>query len=179
MDHLYIKEDDLILAMDRPVISSGLKLARVRASDLPALLVQRVARIRLAPTADAGFTYLLLQHPNFVTYLLRGQTGTQVPHVTLDTIRSFQLPLPAIDRQRESRQLAEDLLTIVSRTQLAAAAGRRRSRALGQSVFIAAFAGHLVPRDRNAEPVLAQLKRKPVEPASPIPKKRQQKVTAP
>lgn len=35
---------DIVLAMDRPWISTGLKVARIAASDLPALLVQRAAR---------------------------------------------------------------------------------------------------------------------------------------
>ena len=50
-EHLLLNAGDIILAMDRPVVSAGLKLATVTDSDLPALLVQRVARIR--PRADA------------------------------------------------------------------------------------------------------------------------------
>src|SRR2546427_2387079 len=39
----WLREDDVILAMDRPWIDAGLKYASVRGSDLPSLLVQRVA----------------------------------------------------------------------------------------------------------------------------------------
>jgi type I restriction enzyme S subunit len=39
-EHLFIDEGDVILAMDRPVISSGLKIAIAKKEDLPALLVQ-------------------------------------------------------------------------------------------------------------------------------------------
>src|SRR5439155_16482602 len=41
-----LREGDVILAMDRPWIEAGLKYASVRRSDLPSLLVQRVARFR-------------------------------------------------------------------------------------------------------------------------------------
>ena len=40
----HCKKGDVILAMDRPWIEAGLKWAFVRESDLPAFLVQRVAR---------------------------------------------------------------------------------------------------------------------------------------
>ena len=41
-----LQEGDVVLAMDRPWIPAGLKFAKVRAGDHPALLVQRVARLR-------------------------------------------------------------------------------------------------------------------------------------
>src|SRR5437879_4236256 len=41
-----LAEGDVVLAMDRPWIEAGLKYAWLRASDLPCLLVQRVARLR-------------------------------------------------------------------------------------------------------------------------------------
>lgn len=40
-----LRQNDLVLAMDRPWIAAGLKFAKVRTPDLPALLVQRVARL--------------------------------------------------------------------------------------------------------------------------------------
>ena len=39
-----LEKGDIVLSLDRPLISTGLKLARVRANDLPCLLLQRVAR---------------------------------------------------------------------------------------------------------------------------------------
>src|SRR5712691_5479063 len=42
----WLREGDIILAMDRPWIEAGLKYASVRDTDLPSLLVQRVARLR-------------------------------------------------------------------------------------------------------------------------------------
>jgi type I restriction enzyme S subunit len=88
-EHLYLEARDLILAMDRPVISTGLKLARVTTEDLPALLVQRVARIRPKPGIDSRYLYIMLMSPRFIPHILRSQTGTQLPHITLAGIRSF------------------------------------------------------------------------------------------
>ena len=57
-ESLLVEVGDIILAMDRPVISSGLKLGRVTPHDLPALLVQRVARIRATDGRLLGATYV-------------------------------------------------------------------------------------------------------------------------
>lgn len=90
-EHLHVADGDLILGMDRPLVSAGLKLARVTSSDLPALLVQRVARIRPIEI-DSCYLYYLLSSPEFIRHLLRNSTGTQLPHVTLRSIREFRLP---------------------------------------------------------------------------------------
>src|SRR4051812_23556669 len=51
----WLREGDVVLAMDRPWIESGLKYASVRRSDLPSLLVQRVARLRGKERLDTHF----------------------------------------------------------------------------------------------------------------------------
>ena len=41
-----LQENDIVMALDRPWISDGFKIAKVDAEHLPALLIQRTARIR-------------------------------------------------------------------------------------------------------------------------------------
>ncbi|MFC5170659.1 MULTISPECIES: restriction endonuclease subunit S [Streptomyces] len=90
-EHLAIKEGDLILGMDRPLISAGLKLARARPSDLPALLVQRVARIR-PHSINGAYLYHWLSGFEFQQHLNGSATGTQLPHVNLKSIKQFKVP---------------------------------------------------------------------------------------
>ncbi|MEU8914724.1 restriction endonuclease subunit S [Streptomyces nigrescens] len=90
-EHLAIQEGDLILGMDRPLISSGLKLARARPSDLPALLVQRVARIR-PRSINNSYLYHWLSSSEFRQHLKGSATGTQLPHVNLKSIKEFKVP---------------------------------------------------------------------------------------
>src|SRR5262249_55848478 len=46
VEEFALRADDIVIAMDRPWISEGFKVARIEKADLPALLVQRVARLR-------------------------------------------------------------------------------------------------------------------------------------
>lgn len=53
---------DVLISLDRPLISSGIKVARVGEADLPALLLQRVGRFVLKQDEiDADFLYAFLQ----------------------------------------------------------------------------------------------------------------------
>lgn len=58
LGHLMLKVGDLVLAMDRPIISTGLKLARVNEQDVPCVLVQRVCKFNCTPSLSKDFLFL-------------------------------------------------------------------------------------------------------------------------
>jgi type I restriction enzyme S subunit len=93
---------DVVLGMDRPWISSGIRIARVQATDLPALLLQRVARIRSRDRLDQDFLELLLGSPKFKGHFEPILTGVSVPHISPEQIRIFRFGLPPKARQIEA-----------------------------------------------------------------------------
>lgn len=95
-----LRDGDVVLAMDRPWIDAGLKYASVRASDLPALLVQRVARLRGTARLHTSFLKYVIGSQNFTDYILAVQTGTAVPHISGGQIKNFEFPLPPLSEQR-------------------------------------------------------------------------------
>jgi len=62
---------DVVVAMDRPWIGGGLKQAVVRFDDVPALLVQRVARLRARPGLDQGFLAAVVASRGFEDHILQ------------------------------------------------------------------------------------------------------------
>ena len=88
--YLDLLERDIVIAMDRPWISSGFKVAMVRSDDLPALLVQRVARLRANSPVEAAFLYEVVRGAAFTRHCK--PTETTVPHISPNEIRSFRLP---------------------------------------------------------------------------------------
>jgi len=92
---------DIVLGMDRPLIQGGTRVARVEEADIPALLLQRVARIRTKDTLSAEFLILLLAGKSFSDYLTPIFTGVSVPHLSPDQIKAFRFGLPSIEEQRE------------------------------------------------------------------------------
>lgn len=90
---------DVVLAMDRPWIDAGLKMAVVAEADVPALLVQRVARLRARSSLDQRFLRYLIASPNFEQHILAVQTGTAVPHISSSQIGAFRFALPPLAEQ--------------------------------------------------------------------------------
>jgi type I restriction enzyme S subunit len=95
-----LSEGDVVLAMDRPWIAAGLKFAHVRASDLPCLLVQRVARLRAKSGLDSRFLRYIIGGRRFTNYILSVQTGTAVPHISSGQIAAFEFLLPPLEEQQ-------------------------------------------------------------------------------
>lgn len=91
---------DLVIGMDRPVIGRGMRVAEITDADVPCLLVQRVARLRVNELAERDWIRLALMSPAFVAYFSPIVTGVSVPHISPDQIASFKLPLPEREKQR-------------------------------------------------------------------------------
>ncbi|MBA3393281.1 MAG: restriction endonuclease subunit S [Deltaproteobacteria bacterium] len=90
----WLRDGDVVLAMDRPWIEAGLKRAVVHERDLPALLIQRTARLRGTDKIHAGFLRYVIGSREFTQYVLGIQTGTAVPHISQSQIRAFRFRMP-------------------------------------------------------------------------------------
>jgi type I restriction enzyme S subunit len=96
-----LRRGDVVVGMDRPWISAGTRVATLGDSDLPALLLQRVACIRPRGVVSADYLRLWLEHPRFSAELAGAATGVSVPHISGDQIGAFRVPVPDVARQGE------------------------------------------------------------------------------
>ena len=92
---------DVVLAMDRPWVASGLKFAWITDADLPSLLVQRVARLRGARGLDTEFLRYVIGGRDFSNYIEPITTGVSVPHISPGLISSFRFMLPPLPTQKK------------------------------------------------------------------------------
>lgn len=90
----WLKDSDVVLAMDRPWIDAGLKFAQITKYDLPCLLVQRVSCLRAKNSFDQNFLRYLISSYDFVSYVKSVQTGTAVPHISGKQILDFEFLSP-------------------------------------------------------------------------------------
>ena len=93
-----LNENDIVMALDRPWISEGFKMAKVDAEHLPALLIQRTARIR---TIDMNQEYLYYCFINGGFDKHSNVTGSLVPHISAKDIRSFEIMIPPAELQNQ------------------------------------------------------------------------------
>jgi type I restriction enzyme S subunit len=94
-----MREGDLVIGMDRPLISEGMRVAKVKNSDLPCLLLQRVASLKTGKQLHADYLLGLLSSEMFVAHFSPDTTGVSVPHISPDQICNFIIPIPPVAEQ--------------------------------------------------------------------------------
>jgi type I restriction enzyme S subunit len=94
-----LNEGDIVIAMDGSLV--GRSFARLSKRDLPALLLQRVARIR-SNKIDVGYLKEFICSDYFTKYCDGVKTVTAIPHISPDDIKKFQIPLPPTIEEQEA-----------------------------------------------------------------------------
>ena len=92
---------DIVLAMDRPWVTAGLKWSFIKPHDPSSLLVQRVARIRAKEKLDQHYLRHVISSNYFANYLQPIVTGVNVPHISGKQIGAFRIPIPKPKVQRK------------------------------------------------------------------------------
>jgi len=125
---------DVLLSLDRPIISTGLKVAVVRSADLPCLLLQRVARLTPKPEVLRS-DYLLhwLRSPLFVEVIDPGRSNG-VPHISTKQVAGMTMPLPSLTEQKRIVARLDELLTLCDQLKARIAAARAKHAQLAEAL---------------------------------------------
>ncbi len=90
---------DIVLSLDRPLVNDGLKVSRLADTDVPSLLLQRVARFRGLRNVTPEYLYLFLNSPHFIASIRGHDQSMGVPHISPKQVAAVRLPLPPIEEQ--------------------------------------------------------------------------------
>jgi type I restriction enzyme S subunit len=99
LDRFQLEVGDIAMGMDRPWISGGIRVAEIKESDVPALLLQRVCKIVPLKTLSKEFLKILLSSKKFLGYFEPELTGVSVPHISGDQIAGFRFPYFPVSQQ--------------------------------------------------------------------------------
>ena len=97
LEKYFLKEFDIVIGMDGSKI--GENRSQIKKSNLPAILAQRVARLRAKENADQIFIWHLIFSDNFENYIKSIYTGTSIPHISQSQIADFEMSLPPLPEQ--------------------------------------------------------------------------------
>ena len=98
IEEYLLEVGDVLIGMDGSKV--GKNWVRVRAADLPCLLVQRVARLLAASSIGENFIWILVGSSTFRYYVDAVKTGTSIPHISGGQIKSFDFMRPTRDDKR-------------------------------------------------------------------------------
>ncbi len=145
---LLIEAGEVILAMDRPIVSAGLKLAVATKADLPALLVQRVMRFKPTCPGHSEWIHTCLSEARFLQYLgHHGMTGSDLPHITGTGVAEYTVQLPPVEEQVEILNRLKVLMARADAIERAASQARAVLERLPGAILKKAFSGELVPTE--------------------------------
>jgi type I restriction enzyme, S subunit len=106
-----LEEGDLVIVLTRPITGGEIKAARIGRNHLPALLNQRIGKIRIRHKGRLQSDYLfqVFFSRAFINQVRNGLALMNQPNISPREIEKFRIPLPPINEQI---QISEILSTI-------------------------------------------------------------------
>lgn len=130
-----LREGDIVLSLDRPLIASGLKVARVREMDLPCLLLQRVAKpVPKHDQLDVRYFFLWLNSPQFIDSIDPGRSNG-VPHISTRQVQQMPFTLPPLSVQRRIVAKVDQLMALIDQLEVQLIASRATAEKLMDAVI--------------------------------------------
>jgi type I restriction enzyme S subunit len=108
---LVLAEDDIVLALNRPITHNELKVAKLTKNDLPSILYQRVGKIKFMNNDNREFFYVFFNSPIFKKILSRILIGSDQPYVKTTELLKQTIILP---KDPAERKIIDTILTDVN-----------------------------------------------------------------
>jgi type I restriction enzyme S subunit len=138
-----LEAGDILITLDRPIISTGVKVARVRKEDLPCLLLQRVARAQFqSDEVLPDYFFRWLRSPHFTSAIDPGRSNG-VPHISHKDIEKIPFTAPLLPEQRRIVSELDALQAEVDALKCLQAETTAELDALLPSILDHAFKGEL------------------------------------
>jgi len=120
---------------------------------------REVAMVPPLPDVNPRYLMYLLASPVGARILAGHTKGVAQSGVNLDDIRSFPVPIPSVEEQKEIVKHIDRALASLSSVNAAWRQAFERLDVLAQATLAKAFRGELVPQDPNDEPASVLLER--------------------
>lgn len=96
---LVLNEDDIVLALNRPVTNDQLKIAKLTKQDSPSILYQRVGKLEFKKNEiDSGFIFQIFQK-DVKNYVLNSSIGSDQPFISTTHLYKHKLHIPSKPEQ--------------------------------------------------------------------------------
>ena len=109
-NNFILQENDIVIAMTRPLLSDKLKISKISKYDSNSFLNQRVGKFLFTNEVNKEFMYFLFQHTDFISNLMIKIIGTDPPNVGSDDIQGIILSFPKDKKEQE--KIAKILSTL-------------------------------------------------------------------
>ncbi|EKF9068691.1 restriction endonuclease subunit S [Vibrio cholerae] len=154
-----IVEDDLLMALTRPITNGTLKVCRYPVNQTDGLLNQRVCKFEFKNNEEKNFFELLFQSSYFKEQVEDNLSETLQPNLSPKDLKRLLVFIPELDEQKEIVRLVDQYFAFADTIETQVKKAQARVDKLTQSILAKAFRGELVPQDPNDEPADKLLER--------------------
>lgn len=150
-DSCVLKSGDIVVALNRPITHDLLKIAKITEQDLPAILYQRVAclRVKENEVSDSEFLFLSMQATSFRKAIEAKLRGSDQPYLNTSDLGNLTINLFPLNEQTLILDKVRNLLSKVNQIEISVQLAQKRVNLLTQSILAKAFSGELTAEWRE------------------------------
>ena len=141
---LVLKDSDVLMALNRPLLNHKLKVAMLSAKDVPSILYQRVGRFIFLRNEDKKFFLYYLSSPYFLEQLEKTLQGVNIPFINKSKLMKFNYPDVDKELQESISQEIETKFSVIDKIEQVVEASLEKAEKLRKSILKSAFEGKLV-----------------------------------
>lgn len=139
---LVLKDGDVLIALNRPLLNGKMKVCIISEKDLPAILYQRVGRFRFYDSSvNSRFFYYYLQSHLFIGKLNESLQGSDQPFINQSQVVEFLFSWPPLAEQHRIVAKVDQLRTICDQLKGRLAQAREVSQQLADALAAKATSG--------------------------------------
>jgi len=110
---LALKNGDILVALNRPLLNGLMKVCIITENDLPAILYQRVGKFNFYGDAvSSKYFYFFLQSGLFINYLQGQLQGSDQPFINQSQLVRFGCSLPPLAEQHRIVAKVDELMAL-------------------------------------------------------------------
>lgn len=155
--NLVLKENDLVMALNRPITRNKLKVTLIAENDLPIILYQRVGCIRSKVSVNMKYIYYFMTSSIFLSEVQSRLGGSDQPYINIPPLKSIKIPIVNLETQQKIVDKIETTLNVHNDAEIMI--GRASNiDSIKQVILSKAFKGELGTNDSTDEPAIELLK---------------------
>jgi type I restriction enzyme S subunit len=164
--NLSLSEGDILMALNRPLLSKRLKISRLSKSDVPAILYQRVGKFQFYSELISDYFLIYMQSHFYINRLEEQLQGVNIPFINKGKLLETPISIPSSVAEMEVIvEKVNSKLDSIGRMENEIEGQLRKAAQNKQSILASAFSGGLVEgldSDGSAQELLEEIRRQHV-----------------
>ncbi|MEW8517738.1 MAG: restriction endonuclease subunit S [Candidatus Thiodiazotropha sp.] len=142
--NLKLEDGDVLMALNRPLLSKQLKIARLGKNDVPSILYQRVGKFQFYSDIVSDYFLLYMQSPYYINRLEEQLQGVNIPFINKGKLLGTPISITSCEEELELiTDEANKRLDGISRLETEIEEQLIKAEKNKQSVLSSAFSGAL------------------------------------